>query len=219
MGKGISKRRNAMKRQFINTASKYIQELEAELVQLKTDPETAVGKMTLLYRESMAQNGRLSVLAATLIDQVGGKATVKSETLDSFKDKRLRIKWQAPEGVENIEKAEEVYFTYDAVPEGGEFPNDPELTEQPIISEAAFTSEEPEVDPVHPLLLPLRGQPVDQMETEKVTAPDISMEELMGLRTTLTEESCDCNLGVDSGSADYEPTWEQLGTIPETHDN
>jgi hypothetical protein len=113
---------NAKRKNIRPSASKvdrkvmrYIMKLEQEIEQLKTNPDTIVGKLIPQMREAVGQNKRLSVLAATLIEEGGGRVTVSKDKLESFESKVLSIKWELPKDETDPEKATEFIFSYDAV--------------------------------------------------------------------------------------------------------
>src|SRR5208337_1609667 len=128
-----SKRNKAITKMYLPTLKKYCEQLEAQLEQVKTDPNTALGQVIGQARELYTQNSRLSVLCAALIDKLGEKVSVKKSAMDKFENHRILIKWELPEGVEKPEEAEEFVFSYVA-----------EKNEQPQISvgPAPHTSEE-----------------------------------------------------------------------------
>ena len=95
--------------------SNYIKKLESENERMKTDPDTTVGQLIMQMRDAVAQNKRLSVLAATLLEAQGGSVTLTKDALEAFETKVLNIKWTLPEGVEKVEDASEFIFTYEAV--------------------------------------------------------------------------------------------------------
>jgi hypothetical protein len=89
---------------------RYIERLEREIEILKTNPETTVGQLIPQMREAVAQNKRLSVLNAALLEEQGGKVTLEKSKLDVFETKVLSIKWELPEGVEDPALAESCFF-------------------------------------------------------------------------------------------------------------
>lgn len=93
---------------------KYLANLEAENEQMKTDPNTTVGKLIPQMREAISQNKRLSVLAAALIEAQGGAVTITKTSLEAFESKVLNIKWTLPEGSDDPKTAESFIFTYEA---------------------------------------------------------------------------------------------------------
>jgi hypothetical protein len=94
---------------------RYIERLEREIEILKTNPETTVGQLIPQMREAVAQNKRLSVLNAALLEEQGGKVTLEKSKLDVFETKVLSIKWELPEGVEDPALAESFIFSYEAI--------------------------------------------------------------------------------------------------------
>jgi hypothetical protein len=104
-----------MKKQFLNQAVKEIERLEKENHALKNDPETVIGQFIGQFRELYGQNSRLSVLAACLLQRLGGASTVAVEEMESFKGHRINIKWELPEGVEKHEDAKEYIFSFETI--------------------------------------------------------------------------------------------------------
>lgn len=115
MGRGLNKKRNAMKKQFLATAVKEIERLEKENHALKTDPNTVIGQFIGQFREVYGQNSRLSVLAACLLKKLGGTSAVSVDEMEAFKGHRINIKWELPEGVEKHEDAKEYIFSFESV--------------------------------------------------------------------------------------------------------
>lgn len=115
MGRGLSRQKNAMKKQFLNQAVKEIERLEKENHALKNDPETVIGQFIGQFRELYGQNSRLSVLAACLLQRLGGTSTVAVDEMESFKGHRINIKWELPEGVEKHEDAKEYIFSFETI--------------------------------------------------------------------------------------------------------
>jgi len=115
---------------------KYLANLEAENEQMKTDPNTTVGKLIPQMREAISQNKRLSVLAAALIEAQGGAVTITKTSLEAFESKVLNIKWTLPEGEDKVDEASEFVFTYEAqeqsVPPQQEAPEEPVVTLTPL---------------------------------------------------------------------------------------
>lgn len=120
---------------YLPRLKQYCEELERQLEQIKTDPNTTLGQVINQARELYTQNSRLSVLSASLIDLLGGKVTVKKADMEKFDNHRVVVKWELPEGVEKAEDATEFVFLYIA-----------EKNEQPQIqvSPAMHTTETPE---------------------------------------------------------------------------
>jgi hypothetical protein len=110
----LEKKIEAVQRLNPSIAS-YIKKLESDNERMKTDPETTLGQLVPQMREAIAQNKRLSVLAAALIDINGGSALITKEALEAFETKVLSIKWTLPEGVEKVDDAKEFIFTYEAL--------------------------------------------------------------------------------------------------------
>lgn len=128
-----SKRNKAVTKMFLPQLKKYCQQLEQQLEQIKTDPETALGQIITQARELYTQNSRLSVLTAALIDKLDGKVSVKKSAMDKFENHRITIKWELPEGVEKAETATEFVFSYTAEKN--------EQRQPPQIGPTAHTSE------------------------------------------------------------------------------
>ena len=55
------------------------------------------------------------MLAAVMIDALGGTATLSKDALESFESKVLSIKWAVPDGVANVDAATELIFSYEAL--------------------------------------------------------------------------------------------------------
>ncbi len=113
---------NAKRKNIRPSASKvnkkvmnYINHLETQIELLKNDPETALGQLMPQMREAIGQNKRLSVLAASIIDNAGGKITLSKASLESFESRVLSIKWELPEGVTSPDQAEEFIFSFEAL--------------------------------------------------------------------------------------------------------
>ena len=112
--------RNMLKKQMLSSCRKYAEQLEKENYDLKNDPGTVVGQFIGQFREVYGQNQRLSVLAASLIKKLNDKVVMTKEEMESYKDKRINIKWEIADG-ETVETAKEFVFTYeleDAPPQG-----------------------------------------------------------------------------------------------------
>ena len=116
-GKGYLHQKNALKRQNLSQAVKYIEYLEGEVEAMQYDPGTVVGKFFNQYRELYGQNSRLSVLAACLLKKLGEKVQLTKEEMESFKGNRIKISWTLPDGVEKVEDASTYTFTYELQPE------------------------------------------------------------------------------------------------------
>ena len=118
MGRGAAKHRNSLKKQFVSSASKYIEQLEAELTTMRNDPESAVSQYVNLYQQQLEQNGRLSALVAAIIKQWHPtELRISKDILESFKGERLRIKWKIPEDATSVEDATEYIFEYELEPQ------------------------------------------------------------------------------------------------------
>src|SRR5271157_476496 len=109
-----SKRNKAITKLYLPQLKKYCEQLEQQLEQIKTDPNTTLGQVINQARELYTQNSRLSVLTAALIDRLGAKVPVKKSEMDKFENHRIVIKWELPDGVEKPEDAEEFVFSYSA---------------------------------------------------------------------------------------------------------
>ena len=112
MGRGIGKRKNAIKMQMLGPLQKYARQLEAENAALKGDPNTVIGQFIGNYRELYSQNARLSALAAALIKKLGGSVPLPRAEMESFSRQRINISWNLPDG-QTEETADEFVFTYD----------------------------------------------------------------------------------------------------------
>ena len=84
MGRGIGKRKNAIKMQMLGPLQKYARQLEAENAALKGDPNTVIGQFIGNYRELYSQNARLSALAAALIKKLGGSVPLPTQSVRVF---------------------------------------------------------------------------------------------------------------------------------------
>ena len=113
---GYLSQKNALKRQYLSQLIPYVDRLEKENEALKSDPTTVVGKFFTQYRELYSQNSRLSVLCASLLKKSGDKVMLTKEEMESFKDQRINIKWELPEGVTKPEDATEYVFTFEVQP-------------------------------------------------------------------------------------------------------
>lgn len=131
MGRGLIKNRNKLKRQYLNQTIKEIERLEKENLALKNDPQSAVGQFIQQYQEIYTQNSRLSVLAAALLQKIGGTSTLTKAEMEAFKGNRINIKWELPEGVEKPEEASEYVFSYELTP-APEVPAGPEATTEMV---------------------------------------------------------------------------------------
>jgi hypothetical protein len=117
MGRGLIKRKNNLKKEYMAPLRKYAEELERENHALKNDPQSLVGQFISGYRELQTHNSRLSVLAACLIKKLGPQVRLTKEEMESFKGNRINIRWELPEGVLTPEESTEYVFSYDLVPE------------------------------------------------------------------------------------------------------
>ena len=59
-----------------------------------------------------------------------GVVLTKAE-MEAFKDQRINIKWELPEGVNKTEDADQYIFTYDVVPANQPMPMPMPATENP----------------------------------------------------------------------------------------
>src|SRR5271157_349154 len=129
MGRGLTKRKNALKKQYMEPLRKYAEQLEQENAALKGDPQTLIGQFIGQFRELYGQNSRLSVLCACLIKKLGESAVLTKEEMELFQTKRINIKWEVGDG-ETAETAKQYTFTYElqeAPPQG----QPAQATEQP----------------------------------------------------------------------------------------
>ena len=111
MGTGFRKNRNSMKKQFLTTASKLIDDLQQENEKLKTDPDQLIGQIIPQFREIVSQNKKLSVLAAALITKLGGNVPLSRSEMEAYEGHNLNIKWELPEGVTDPAKADQFVFS------------------------------------------------------------------------------------------------------------
>ena len=112
-GQGLQNR--ALKLRYLDTAKKLVEQLQAENETLKNDPNTVVGQVIPQLRDAISQNKKLSVLAAAIIESNGGSVVVSKAALEAFESKVLSIKWTVPEGVESVDKAESLIFSFEAL--------------------------------------------------------------------------------------------------------
>jgi hypothetical protein len=105
----------SLKMRYLDSAQKFVKQLQDENEQLKTNPDTLIGQVIPQLREAIHQNKKLSVLAASLIQASGGSITVSKAVLESFESKVLNIKWAVPDGVESVDAATELIFRYEAL--------------------------------------------------------------------------------------------------------
>lgn len=139
---------------------RYIERLERELELLKTSPETTVGQLIPQMREAVAQNKRLSVLNAALLEEMGGRVELAKAKLERFETKVLSIKWELPEGVENPDAAESYFFTYEALTPEEAAVRSQEITVTPVPDAVSA-----EVQSSEGLAEELDEEPVDAEET------------------------------------------------------
>jgi hypothetical protein len=138
---GYLRQKNAMKRQTLTQAVKYIDQLEKDNEAMRFDPGTMIGKFFTQYRELSSQNSRLSVLCACLLKKSGDKVVLTKEETESFKDQRINIKWELPEGVTEAAEAASFVFTYAVQPI--QQPGQP-MTVVPTETPGAESPQEPE---------------------------------------------------------------------------
>jgi hypothetical protein len=122
---------------------RYIQLLEQEVEQLKTDPETVIGKLIPQMREAISQNKRLSVLAASLIENGGGRVEISKALLESFDTKVLSIKWELPEGETDPETCSKYFFMYEALTQEEAAARQSQIAVTPEVGESAAVEEQP----------------------------------------------------------------------------
>jgi hypothetical protein len=155
----------ALKLRYLDSAKQVVEQLQAENEKLKNDPDTVVGQVIPQLRTAISQNKKLSVLAAAIIEAAGGSIAVSKATLESFESKVLSIKWAVPEGVESVDAATELIFSYEA------------LTQEEVDArQAAATppqvtvTPEPE-SPTEPISISLGQFQKVAEEAEEVTVP------------------------------------------------
>jgi hypothetical protein len=165
--KGLNavRQNNAVKKSILSACKKYAEQLEKENYELKNNPDTVIGKFIGQFRELYAQNQRLSVLAACLIQKLGEATVLTKEDMEQFQNKRINIKWEIGDD-ETVETAKAYTFTYeteDAPPQGQPV----QATQQPGAQEFEECT-----DPscTLPKDLKHRHTTAPQVETEK--APD-----------------------------------------------
>src|ERR1700676_1720618 len=142
---------NMLKKQMLSACKKYAEQLEKENFELKNDPNTIIGQFIGQFRELYGQNQRLSVLTASLIRKLDEKVILTKEEMESFKDKRINIKWEIADG-ETVETAKEFIFTYeleDAPPQGQPV-QATELPSPAAIASAAVVDENPDAVDSYP---------------------------------------------------------------------
>lgn len=116
MGRGILKRKNAIKKMYLGQMAKEVERLTAENKALKEDPTSVIGRFIGQFNEVVSQNQRLSTLACAMIDLQGGSVKITRDQIEVFRGKRLSIEIATPEGgVENLDTATEYVFTFKAV--------------------------------------------------------------------------------------------------------
>jgi len=103
---------NSMKKQMLVSCKKYAEQLEKENYELKNDPQTVIGAFIGQFRELYGQNQRLSTLGAALLKKLGDTVVMTRDEMEAYKDKRINIKWEIPEG-ETVESATSFTFTYE----------------------------------------------------------------------------------------------------------
>lgn len=188
-GKRVQKKVEAVQR--LNAfVGNHIKKLESENERMKTDPESVVGQLIPQMREAVAQNKRLSVLAAALIESQGGSVKLTKDALEQFETKVLSIKWELPEGVEKVEDASEFVFTYEALTQeeaaekAAQFKVTPVNGEQPTTVEVVSAPAE-DVPPGH------YGRPTEEDEKaiNELEAADAVEEAKFEISATVTEDS------------------------------
>lgn len=112
MGKGILKAKKKLRHQYNNALYADYQRVVAENEQMKSDPNGVIAPFLQRFNAVVLQNNRLSALAASLLDQLGGKAEVTKEKIEGFKGFKLLIKIETPEGIEKFEDADRYLFSY-----------------------------------------------------------------------------------------------------------
>ncbi len=112
-GKGILKQKKKLRHEYNDKLYQDYQRIVAENEQMKSDPNGVIAPFLQRYNAAVLQNNRLSALAAALLDQLGGKAEVTKEKIESFKGFKLAIKIETPEGVEKFEDADKYLFSYE----------------------------------------------------------------------------------------------------------
>jgi hypothetical protein len=105
----------------MHSLREYAEKLERENKALKEDPNSVVSQFISQYQELYSQNSRLSVLTACLLDKLQeeekfGVVLTKAE-MEAFKDQRINIKWELPEGVNKPENADQYIFSFTLDPE------------------------------------------------------------------------------------------------------
>jgi hypothetical protein len=143
---GYLRQRNALKRENLQRAVAYIDKLEAENEALRGDPNTQIGQFIAQFRELYSQNSRLSVLAASLIKRLGNRVELTKEEMEAFKDQRINVRWELPEGAASVEEAASYVFTYDLVPAQGAQPID--IVPPP--ADTVIPTEQPDPEPQPP---------------------------------------------------------------------
>lgn len=113
MGKGILKQKKLIRHRYNKALYADYQRVVAENEQMKNDPNGVVAPFLARFNAVVVQNNRLSALAASLLDQLGGKAEVTKDAIEAFKGFKLLIKIETPEGVEKFEDADKYLFSYE----------------------------------------------------------------------------------------------------------
>ena len=170
MGHGRVRDKNKLKKQFMQPLREYAEKLEKENKALKKVPNSVIGQFIGQYQELYSQNSRLSVLTACLLDRMQeeekfGVVLTKAE-MEAFKDQRINIKWELPEGVDKAEDADQYIFTYDVVPANQPMPTPMPATETPAVVDPELGDLTAEANPViesdddiEPLLAAVENQP------------------------------------------------------------
>jgi hypothetical protein len=113
MGRGILKQKKLLKHQYNKALYTDYLRLVEENRQMKEDPNGVIAPFLNRYNAVVLQNNRLSALCAGLIDQLGGKPEVTKEKIESFKNKKLLIKIETPDGTTKFEEADRYVFSYE----------------------------------------------------------------------------------------------------------
>ncbi len=113
MGRGIIKQKKLLRHQYNNQLYKDYLRVVEENRMMKEDPNGVIAPFLQRFNAVVLQNNRLSALAAALLDQLGGKAEVTKEKIESFKGFKLLIKIETPEGVDKFEDADKYCFSYE----------------------------------------------------------------------------------------------------------
>lgn len=160
MGRGILKQKKKLRHEYNAALYKDYQRILAENQAMKDDPNGVIAPFLERFNAVVLQNNRLSALAASLLDQLGGKAEVTKEKIESFKGFKLLIKIETPEGIDKFEDADKYLFTYtlekqeanSVMPAAPQECNDPNCTLPKDLKHTHTTSPEPvqEVEAVAP---------------------------------------------------------------------